>query len=117
MSPMRIAVAILDFRERDSRVLALLFTDRILRGTGKCRVLCTEATIATEYHLPTPGQGLNGAILFNSACPCIHIRAPGPFVRMTCAEHCVEGTCRCRVGAANWRENNQSCQKRDAQEC
>ena len=48
----------------------------------------------------------------NSACPSIHISAPGPLVRMTCAEYGVEGICRCRVGAkANWRENNQSCQK------
>src|SRR5262245_4578232 len=98
-------------------IMAFLFTDRILSGTDKCRVLCTEATIATEYHLPTPSQGLNGAILFDSACPCIHIRTPGPLVWMTCAEHCVECTCRCRVGAkANWRENNQSWQKWDAQE-
>jgi hypothetical protein len=110
-------LAILDFRKELPVIMAFLFTDRLLSRTDKCRVLCTEATIAAEYHLPTPSQGLNSAILFDSACPCIHIRAPGPLVWMTCAEHCVECTCRCRVGAkANWRENNQSCQKWDAQE-
>jgi hypothetical protein len=47
----------------------------------------------------------------------VFIYAPGPLVRVTCAEHCVEGTtCRCRAGAqANCGENNQSCQKRHAQ--
>jgi hypothetical protein len=105
-------LAIHNFRKELPVVMALLFTDRILRGTGECRVLRAEATIATDYHLPTGSQGLNGAILFDSACPSIHISAPGPLVRMTCAEYGVEGICRCRVGAkANWRENNQSCQK------
>jgi hypothetical protein len=105
-------LAIHNFRKELPVVMALRFTDRILRGTGECRVLRTEATIGTDYHLPTGGQGLNGAILFDSACPSIHIRAPGPLVRMTRAEQGVEGTCRCRVGAkAKWRENNQSCEK------
>jgi hypothetical protein len=72
--------------------MALLFTDRILRVI-ECRVLRTEATIASDYHLPADGQGLNGAILFHSASTSIHIRAPGPLVRMTCTEHGVEGIC------------------------
>jgi hypothetical protein len=51
---MRIAVAILDFRERNSRVLALLFTDRISqRNHPIARSLCNIESIVGQFYPAT----------------------------------------------------------------